>query len=648
MKQKSIHNILIVLLLIGLAPALYAQDTDAEKGPAKSWYVGINGGASLFWGDIRTTSASFRTIQPAFGGFLGKSFSPFLRLEAETNYSFLKGMLNQTTDTLNFKSRALSLSLKAKINPLSKALENRRFSVFLEAGGGLLYWKSLLINQTTSDTLSNLGWNNKQKQIGIFFPVGIQLHYQITQNLSAYFSSSYHLVLSDLLDGHITGSKDAYSYTSLGMYYALGKQKTVPKLLRYPIFLNEYDSIAAQSDTLTKKEKKKNAPTAKEEDTRNPFRLNLGLPKEVPQSGFTLALSIQKKGIPASGFFRLLLPSGFLPQAPSEKEVIFTKLGHRYEYDFMLAMSMDSISIGIPIKLSEIAKGTYPVMIEGEIIDQQGRIFPIKFAEYVEVISEKEWNEGLLSSPKSKKKNTPTASANEPPKKAETAPIANASNTNSVQNTTPQTNPEKEAKPTGTYRIQIAASRKELAEIENFKSQHKINTALTVLSEDGWYRYNIYETPSYKEAKSLLTKVREENRFPQAFIAYYENGKRKNISAPSHANNGSQTKTYAPKQKTSENTTNKTVTKQTNTKPVYRIEFAMAYNKPVPVNVLQSKVGQEKISTFKQDQTYYYTIGEFDKLEIARSFLSYVQQQLKLSNAKIVRYKGNNRGQAVL
>lgn len=648
MKQKSIHNILIVLLFFGLTPALYAQDTDVEKGSAKSWYFGISGGTSLFWGDIRTSSAPFRTIQPAFGGFLGKSFSPFLRLEAETNYSFLKGTLNQTADTLNFKSRALSLSVKAKINPLSKALEDSRFSVFLEAGGGMLYWKSLLINQTTSDTLNNLGWNNNQKQIGFFFPAGIQLHYQITQNVSAYFSSSYHLALSDLLDGHITGSKDAYSYTSLGMYYTLGKQKIIPKLLKYPIFLNEYDSIAARSDTLTKKEKKKNTPTTQKEDTENPFLLSLSLPKEVPQNGFMLMLSIQKKGIPASGFFRLLLPSGFLPQAPAEKEVIFTKLGHRYEYDFMLAMNMDSISIGIPVKLSEIAKGAYPVMIEGEVIDQQGRIFPIKFAEYVEVISEKEWNEGLLSSEKKKKGNTPTASANELVKKAETAPIANASNTDSVQNISIQTNPKSEAKPTGIYRIQIAASRKKLAEIEEFKSQHKINTPLTVLSEDGWYRYNIHETPSYIEAKNLLAKVRKENRFPQAFIAYYENGKRKNISAPADTKNGAQTKAYTPKQKASRNTTTETVAKQTNAKPVYRIEFAMAYNKPVPVNVLQSKVGQEKISTFKQDQTYYYTIGEFDKLEVARSFLSYVQLQLKLSNAKIVRYKGDSREQAVL
>lgn len=638
MKRLPIHKILIIILLIGSIPSLFAQKSGA-KDDYNKWFVGVNTGVNVFWGDIKFNnfwpSLKMNELQAGGGFVFGRAISPVLKVSTELHFTALKGMKVNLTDTLGFKTQALSFALKGQLNPIALLTKREtKLAFYIESGAGIMGWKNLAQNHSTNDTISNLGWTNSNKEFGFYIPAGIKIEYQISQKISTYFSSNYNFVFSDLLDGATTGNYDSYSFTALGINYHFGKQKVAPKLLPYSFFEIAYDSLADQSP-------KKRDKVQKElnKEAENPFIIVYKIPETAAHTGFEIQINIAKTGIPATGFFRLLIPSGFLPQAATNKDVSFTKLGHRYEYDFILPMNQDSTSISIHIKLSEIEKGTFPVLIEGEIMDQNGNVFPIKFAAYTEIISEDSWYKGLPIKEQEKfdvKKTDKAQKENITPEHEK-----------EIVQAEEEIKPKKQIESSeGVYRIQIMAGRKQFSNLVKFKTEHRITEEIFISQADGWYRYNLYTTTDQNEASTLCAKVRRENQIPQAFVTYYENGKRV-ISPASQSHKTSSYKT--PKSSSSKTPTqqdvNRAVKKNTisNNKLLYRIEIALAYDQPIPLYLLKSKVGKEPITEFEQNKNYYYTIGEFENLEVARAFLGYVKTELKFETAKIGQYQKNKR-----
>lgn len=586
----------------------------------------------MFWGDIKFNSfwpsPKMNELQAGTGVVFGRTLNPAFKLSSELNFTVLKGMQEVLPDTISFKTQALSFALKGQINPLFLLTKREsKFAIYLEAGAGIMVWRSLVENVSTSDTINNLGWSNPNKELGFYIPAGIKLEYQISQKLSTYFISHYNFVFSDLLDGAATGNNDRSSFTALGINYHFGKQKVIPKLLPYNFFEIAYDSLTAQS---SKKEKK--ALEEAIEESINPFSISYKVPETAPHTGFEIQVDIAKIGIPATGFFRLLIPSGFIPQSSTNENVSFTKLGHRYEYDFILPMNEDSASILIPVKLSEIEKGTFPVLIEGEIMDQKGNVFPIKFASYTEIVSEDTWYKGLPI----KEQEKFDAKKTDQVQKENVAPEYVKGVVQSEEEIKPKKQTESSE---GVYRIQIMASRKQFADLATFKTKHRITQNIFISENDGWYRYNLYATTDQNEASRLCAEVRQENKIPQAFVTYYKNGKRVlspvNRTLPNTKSGLSSASSSRAKEHKS--------TPVLNNKLLYRIEIAIAYDKPIPLYLLKNKVGKEPISEFEHDSSYYYTLGEFENLEVARAFLDYVKTQFEFETAKIGQYQNNKR-----
>ncbi len=639
----------------------YAQSGIQNKNAIPKWYIGLNGGANIFFGDIKYNSfwpePKMQEIQAGGGFVFGRKLSPALSMSTEFNFTSLKGKQVVLPDTLGFKTQALSFALKGQLNAIALlGKKNARFAFIVESGAGIIGWRSLLQNFSTQDTLNNLGWLNSNEEFAFYIPAGIKFEYQFSPKFSSYLASSYNLVFSDLLDGQVAGNIDSHSYTALGFNYFFGKQKEVPKLLPYDFFEIEYDSLAAK----TVKDENKTKNTKAIIENINPYSLNFVVPETAPHTEFSISLIITKKGIPATGFFRLLVPSGFLPQPAPNKEVSFTKLGHRYEYDFILPMNQDSTIIPIQIDFSEIEKNTYPILIEGEIMDKNNKVYPIKFAKYVKIISEDEWYQGL--SIKDKK----ILDAKKLPEKTEiaTTTIINEKTSNSLTSSTLKVITPKENSNNatdnhevsnvlkGVYRIQLMASKEPYPNLQAYKDEHKITDEIFVAEADGWYRYNLYAAENRKEAIDLCLKVRKENDIPQAFVTYYENGKRvikkqeeqiKKETSPSKEI--SSQKVIAANQSTTYE--QKETPKELDHKLIYRIEIAQAFEQPIPLYLLQNKVGKEIIREFSNDKTFYYTIGEFEDLAISKGFLEYVKSQLKLENAKIVQYQNNKRVKVV-
>lgn len=642
LKRNKTHIILIIILLsLSIQPLSAQQNTSSKK-----WYIGLNGGANIFWGDIKFNpfwpEAKMQEIQPGGGLIFGRKLNPFLSINTELNYVSLKGKQVFTQDTLAFKTQALSWALKAQFNPIEFLFKKEsRFGIYIESGAGVLAWKSLSENISTNDTLNNLGWSNPDKQIAFYIPVGLKFEYQISPQLSAYFVNNYNFVFSDLLEGGVIGGNDAYSYSGFGINYHFSNKKIVsPKLLPYTYFALEYDSIAPQP-----KEKEK---TIDEKEISNPFSLSYLIPETAPHTGFNVQVNIRKIGIAASGFFRLIVPSGFNPKSTNNMDVSFTKLGHRYEYDFIFPMNQDSSSILIPIDLSEIEKGTFPILIEGEIIDQKGNVFPIKTASYTEIVSEDNWYKGLpikeqekLDKQKSEGIKTEQQTKDIPHKED----VKNLE----VHDEKLDFDTENTSKPIlgGMYRIQILAGRKKYDQLASFKQSHNLKENIKENKGDGWFRYTVYETTTIAEANELCQNLRTENNIPEAFVTYYENEERLSIPSNQRSIVSSPQKANSKKPNTSSqkaiNKTTKNIDLPIADALVYRIEIAMAFDQPIPLYLLKPKVGKEKIMEFKIESRYYYTIGEFNDSAVAEAFLSYVKSQFKIETAKIVQYQNNRR-----
>ena len=658
MKHTKLYIILIILLLSESFNVMYAQSSIQKKNPVANWYIGINGGVNIFFGDVKYNSflpsTKMQELQPNTGIVFGRKFSTTLQLSSEINFNSLRGTKADITDSIGFKFQGLSFALKGHINPFALISKREsKFAFFLESGAGIMAWRSLLTDLHTNDTLNNLGWSNPNKEFGFYIPVGIKLEYKITPNLSTYFSNNYNFVFSDLLDGKLIGGYDKFSSSRLGINYLFGNQKEAPKLLPYNLFTIEYDSVTAQSNknkTVADKE-------IVEKTNDNPFYLNLDVPETAPHTSFEINLTIVKIGIPAKGFFRIQVPSGFIPQSAPNRELSFVKLDYSYEYNFIFPLNQDSFFIPIQIKLSEIEKGNYPILIEGEIMNQKNQVFPIKFAKYIQIVSEDEWYKGLT--PKEKEKYNSTKIEKKKDK------IELAKNENSIIKkeeaeiqhigTQKIVTQEKETISSAVYRIQIMASTTPHPNINSFIKKHNIQEELFVVEADGWYRYNIYLTYDRKEANELCKLVQVENNIPHAFPVYYENGVRKLNTSSANTKKETNTTSLISKQ---------TIQKSANPQPIkieqkqsenadknkllYRIEVAMAFDRPIPIYLLQNKIGQETIREFKQNNSFYYTIGEFEDLTVAKAFLEYTKTQFDMENAKIGQYQNDKRLKGVL
>lgn len=648
MIRKIAHIFVIIILLFNSLQNSYAQNNTNKNKTTKDWSLGLDGGVNLFWGDIKFNklmpSTKMHELQGGFGVNFTRKINSRLRLAALFNGISLKGQKLEQSDTLSFHTQALSFGIQAQLDLLQLlSKKERNFAFYITSGAGMLYWQNLLQNISTQDTLANLGWTNKNKEFAAYIPLGLRLEYQINPKLSIGFASTYRLAFSDLLDGQITAAYDSYSFSSLGISYHFGKQKIVPKLLPYTYFELAKDS----TKKITPSKKKK---VDKKEVISNPFSIQFECPETAAKNGFKVDLKIAKIGIPANGYFRLELPSGFIPSAATSGDVSFTKLEYNYEYDFIIPMNQDSSTISIPVALSEIGLGDYPILLKGEIMDQKGNVFPLKFATYIKIITENEWYQGLPSKEKQayqeqklEKSGVSSAKKQKP---------LNSTETNEKESI--QKSPIEKAakKPTisqkSYYSVQILASKHRLKNLADFKKQHHIQDEVFIMESPDWIRYSLYKTPSHEEAIRLCQKVKTEYNIPQAFIRYVEDGKIQNTSKT--AKRTTKTKKLVPGKTISEHSKEKTLPSRVQQYPlenVYRIEIASEYDQKIPAAYFKGKIDHERISEFKQDLTYYYTVGEFKNLDVARAFLDYVKTQYKREDAKIVIYKGSKRIKAL-
>lgn len=689
MKLIRLYILSFLAILFGVVQTLHAQRRSINRPEEKAWTIGINGSANITFGDIKywdyIPNTKYGEIGWGTGFSVAKYLSPKFALKTEINYSRLFGTKRTNSLYRSFQANTQYASLQFQIN-LAQVFNRRprlyKMSAWGNIGIGYIRWQSILYNRNTLDTLDQVYWNSDKYRSTLMIPIGLNLRYYLTKKWSIDAHATTFLVNSDWLDAKVGGIKyDYFVSGGLGINYHFLIQKSIRKVpneikrKKGDFYLLDYFGIDPYVDPSVKKISKKEAIEKKEADDQklqeegNPFQVEFWVPEKANLHKFQILVSIKKMGITGNGYFRLSLPAGFYPVKPDIEQVTYTRIAYNFDFDFFLPMNLDTLNIPIDISISEGLEGTYPIFIEGEIMNSDGQIFPIKNVQYVELKNGIDYNE------------VPTEAIRKEQKaeKADDDYVAPENVTEIVE----------ESPGLKTYRIQILACRKPSERVNEFLVKHQIDQKVYLWEKEGWWRYSIYNLSSMEEAKEYLLRVRNKHGIEGAFIVEFINGKRnvpehqpprsdksfldiaysdsagdliqksnRSYQPIDHTDNSGQEikRKNVEKQKISSNNSSQNIKNTEEPEKenlpqfeevsnienisVYRVEIAVSPAAPIPLRQLQNWVANEKITEWTYQNEYRYTIGRFENEQVARAFLKYVRLQFALPDAHLVETKG--------
>ncbi len=702
MRLKWIYIGLLIIAFIGALSPIYAQKGRKNKPDPKAWTVGLKGGANIYFGDIKYWDYIPNTKygEITYGGAisLGKYLSPKYSITTDLGYFALSGTKRTNSTYRSFDTKYQFANINFNIN-LMQVMQRRpklnRLSAWANIGVGLARWKSILYDTKTLDTLNMVYWGEKKYLSTLAVPAGLHLKYFINKNFSLDAHSSLVFVNSDLLDAKSGGNKiDYFWHTGLGINYHFSLQRSNRRVPLEPvkndneIQILDFFDVDPFGDPEMKRITKKEMLNQLEEkeqkaiSSSNPYLVELWVPQMANNKKFKILVRIAKRGITGNGFFRLNLPSGFYPVNPGIPEVTYTRIAYQFDFDFYLPMNKDTLNIPIDITISERGNGTYPIFIEGEVMNQEGKLFPIKIAQYVQIGDGIEYNDVPIDAPK----DTINVDISEDEAVIEEDSTENYEHSGFITNNSTETEGE------FTWRIQILACRQPCPTVDEFMIDHQVDQEVYVHESAGWYRYNLFAAATRDEAEKYLAEVKNRYRIPEAFIVKFKNGQRiepkfsgggsyyddsNDNSSQSYSEEDTNDfadlaeddgntkprkvpvkKTRKSKKSSPAKVNNTTVDEDENEEmeastdgssfvpipvdediKVFRVEIVSAPDYPIPIDQIQDWVENEKVSEWTQGFNYRYTIGRFENEQVARAFLQYVQMQFALPDAHLVETK---------
>lgn len=678
MKLIRMNIVFAVVILFGIMIPAIGQNQASKRPNDKAWTVGAKGSAIFTFGDIKYNDflPNLKYGELGWGAdlYFSKYLSSNFGLKAGFNYSRLYGTDVNNDLIQSFQTNLQSASLQFQFNIVQVFNSQPRlnkFSIWGDIGMGYIRWQSLLYNRNTLDTLDQIHWNSNKYMSAFMIPIGLNFRYYVHKKWSVDAQVSTTIVNSDWLDAKKEGNAyDSFLNFGLGLNYHFRIQKSIRKVPdtfkkeKGDISLLDYMNLDPFDDPEIKRISKKEQIEIREAEEQklieggNPFNVEFWVPQEANNEKFQVLISIKKRGITGSGYFRLSLPSGFYPVQQSIDQVTYSRIGYNFDFDFYLPMNLDTLNIPIDIKVSEREEGTYPLLIEGEIMNSDGVLFPIKIAQYVKLNSGITYNQ--LPG-----ENTKTLIKAELPDDDYLAP-------SNVSAELEESDGDK------TYRIQILACRKPSQLVNDFLEKHQIDQKVYLWEKGGWWRYSIYSLGSMEVARKHLLLVRNKYGIKDAFIVEFNNGQRnvpdnqpslsiktyQEIDSKSQNNEMDESgKTFQRENYIQEKNQNQgilTQVKKSNSIKnqeegpqfdkvpdydnisVYRVEIAVSPASPIPLRQLQNWVAKEKITEWMYQDKYRYTIGRFENEQVARAFLRYVRMQFALPDAHLVETKGQN------
>ena len=244
--MKKSFLLVVFALLIGLAT--FAQDkgqsSNTYKGFDPFWYLNLNAGRNLLYGDLKSTPVDFGKIgkQTGFiGGFLaGYQFTPIFGLRGVINGGTFKSRVDENPD-YHFKSKThyfgYYLEPTLDITNLINYNPDRRFFLYGFTGLGFANMYSDLFNYTTGTetTVFKTGKGSSKWTTVTSLPYGVGSKFKFDENwgVNVEVSSLYafNKTDGDKLDGKVQGEhRDWIGNFTIGINYDIVNGTNLKKM----------------------------------------------------------------------------------------------------------------------------------------------------------------------------------------------------------------------------------------------------------------------------------------------------------------------------------------------------------------------------------------------------------------------------------
>ncbi len=213
-----------ILLIVALPMSLLAQKqgrgTLPQRKEFNSWSIGVSAGPTIFQGDINARVLEESISDLSYGLSITKNLTHSFGL----SLSGLRGNLSGETASEEFVAPFTEVTLNAvyTVGNISFLKRNQNFNIFLQAGGGIIDYKSEVKRKKTGLVI------RQQNQIGEFIlPIGVGAKYRLGRHFHVNAMFTYKKTLSEKLDATFRNLSefDGYSWMTLGLTYTIGKQK---------------------------------------------------------------------------------------------------------------------------------------------------------------------------------------------------------------------------------------------------------------------------------------------------------------------------------------------------------------------------------------------------------------------------------------
>ena len=235
MDKKYTLTLFTALLLFVISSA-YGQQVISVQKFSPYWEVGLTGGTSIFFGDVKENTVfpvSTNNNEWRLGGSIlaGRQLSSVFGLRGQALYGQIAG--TKRSYNYFFEGDYFEFNLNTTVNLnnlLGQKRTDRLVSTYLLVGVGLINYNTTLYTLSNGMILKRFGYGSGSglggRTLEGIVTGGVGVNFKLSDRFVVNFESTMRFVNTDEMDGWAKDFKyDMYNYTSIGLFYRFGYRK---------------------------------------------------------------------------------------------------------------------------------------------------------------------------------------------------------------------------------------------------------------------------------------------------------------------------------------------------------------------------------------------------------------------------------------
>ncbi len=234
--KSSVKLLIVTLFVLFLAGNAKSQTFSPNSSFMPHWQVQLNGGTSLFFGDVKQyqwwpVSNYENEWRAGLSLQLKYQISPVFGIRGQSLYGKLGGTRRAWKKYFDNNYFEFNINSTININNIfANYRHNRFFNAYIIVGLGLLNYNTYVYQLGTNNKIQTVGGGAGKsfggRTLEGVFHGGLGFDLRINDQLSVNLESANRMINSDMLDGHVSGFKyDVFNYTSVGLSYKFGYSK---------------------------------------------------------------------------------------------------------------------------------------------------------------------------------------------------------------------------------------------------------------------------------------------------------------------------------------------------------------------------------------------------------------------------------------